>query len=78
MEFIVNVSTIKNLLNSVLFFFFLYDGKEVIVGTKSLPTKPGRGEGGREDEKEEEVAGKEEEADERSWEEIEEDKGKGG
>lgn len=48
------------------------------MGTKSLPTKPGRGEGGREDEKEEEVAGKEEEADERSWEEIEEDKGKGG
>lgn len=66
------------ILLAVFFSFFLYDGKEVLVGTKFLPNKAGRGEEGREEEKEEEVAGKEEETDERLWEEIEEDKEKRG
>lgn len=66
------------ILLAVFFSFFLYDGKEVLVKTKFLPSKAGRGEGGREEEKEEEVAGKEEETDGRLWEEIEEDKEKRG
>lgn len=60
---------------TVFFSFFscIMRSKEVKVGTKFLPTKRVRGEGGREEEKEEEVAGKEKETDERSWEEIDED-----